>query len=80
MASLICFEFATEEERNEFLLLNDLRLVRGPAPAREVVLDLNGNHVGDIDDTDAADPICRVDILAEYRTVVRSTSWWHSAA
>ena len=79
MGKLIRFEFATEEERNEFLLLNDLRLVQGPAPAHELVLDLTGNRVGMTDDADTSDPVCRVNILPEYRTAVRSSRWWHAA-
>ncbi len=75
MARLICFEFATEEERNEFLLLNDLHLTAGSAPARELVLDLSGNRVGEA----AGDPICQVSILPEYRSTVRSTDWWHAS-
>ena len=79
MPDLIRFEFATEEERNEFLLLNDLRLAEGPAPAREQVVDLFGHRVGETDDTDSTDPLCRVNILADYRTSVRSTDWWHTS-
>ncbi len=76
MGNLIRFEFATEQERDEFLLLNDLHLAAGPAPARELVLDLSGNRVGE---TEGDDPLCRVSILPEYRSAVRTTDWWHAS-
>ncbi len=83
MSGLIGFVFSSEEERNEFLLLNDLHLTAS-APGtpsadpdhRQTVVDRFGNQVGQ---TNSADPVRRLDILPEYRPSLRTTDWWHAA-
>jgi len=69
----ISFEFATEEERDEFLDLNDLCLGAANGAAR-VVLDRQGHHVGRL----APDNGCRAEIREWYCQGVRATSWWRS--
>jgi len=68
MSGSIRFEFRAAEERDEFLLLNDLRL-SGNAPRRTEVLDLEGHIVGHAGEG-------FVEILEPYRNAVRPAWWW----
>jgi hypothetical protein len=68
MSGSIRFEFGAAEERDEFLLLNDLRLSGNSSRLREV-LDLEGHVVGNAGDG-------FVEILEPYRNAVRPAQWW----
>jgi hypothetical protein len=75
MPQMIHFDFQSEEERNEFLRLNDLRLTAGGRG----VLDLCGNLVGRLADPEEGPSACRVDIRGDFGAGVRSTTWWLSS-
>lgn len=75
MSRLIRFEFSSEEERNEFLILNDLHLAGNTwSPQPQTIIDQSGNRVGQTDGTDVR---CGLDIRADYRPCIRSTRWWY---
>lgn len=74
MSNLIRFEFSSEEERNEFLILNDLRLDSTRPVPQQTIVDQSGNRVGL---TDGAR--CGLDIEAAYRPCIRSARWWYAS-
>lgn len=73
MLRLKRYRFANTGERDEFLWLNDLRIVNGSS-LRPVVQDMHGTLMGYV--TESSNGARTIEIFEEHSQTIRGLDWW----